>query len=414
MPFYPHSPFVGCSFSPQIDIFFVKGVENMDTQKIGAFIAENRRAKGLTQEQLAEKLGVTNKTVSRWETGKYMPDLSLLKPLSEELGITLNELLSGESIKSEHLEEQAETNILNAIDYSKEKLQNVHKRNSLFLMILGIAISFSSFIMFQTESSWCSFYSTIGIIVFMTGLFRELKLKHLWQKLCLSVLLFIALLTIFHVIDYVGVATSNRPPIYRYVIKTEWINDSKVISYYNPFYNVYRINADRPNEYYIVDREKKYTSETLPISPFNRKKSGIDNIKKYQNPYIGDNSNVGNLISNLPLAEYGYVFKIDSDGCGLIIDYHTTDWYSNENLYVEKSLIYNSVSIFTLIENADYITYNFSGNSYTIKRETVETNYPNYDKIDQDEIDSQMFQQYLEEKMNDNEFVERTFQKMVN
>lgn len=75
----------------------------MNLEKIGKFIALNRKNKGLTQEQLAEKLGVTNKTISRWETGKYMPDLSLLKPLSEELGITLNELLSGEKIEKDNI-----------------------------------------------------------------------------------------------------------------------------------------------------------------------------------------------------------------------------------------------------------------------------------------------------------------------
>ena len=53
----------------------------MDTKKIGAFIAMNRKKKGYTQEQLAEKLGVTNKTISRWENGHYMPDLSVVRQL---------------------------------------------------------------------------------------------------------------------------------------------------------------------------------------------------------------------------------------------------------------------------------------------------------------------------------------------
>lgn len=70
----------------------------MDTKKIGKFISENRKRKGLTQEQLGELLGVTNKTISRWENGNYMPDLSLLIPLSETLNISLNELLNGKYI----------------------------------------------------------------------------------------------------------------------------------------------------------------------------------------------------------------------------------------------------------------------------------------------------------------------------
>ena len=70
----------------------------MDQEKTGKFIARMRREKEMTQAQLGERLGVTNKTVSRWETGKYMPDISMLSDLSRELGITVNELLSGERL----------------------------------------------------------------------------------------------------------------------------------------------------------------------------------------------------------------------------------------------------------------------------------------------------------------------------
>ena len=76
--------------------------------------------KGYTQEQLAEKLGVTNKTISRWENRHYMPDLSLLEPLSKELDITLNELLAGEEIVkelNEWLMEMAKMNNLIFVNY---------------------------------------------------------------------------------------------------------------------------------------------------------------------------------------------------------------------------------------------------------------------------------------------------------
>lgn len=72
------------------------------------------------QEQLVEKLGVTYRSISRWETGKTMPDLSLLKPLSELLGVTINELLSGELIK-EHCQEKFEENVMHTIDYTNKK-----------------------------------------------------------------------------------------------------------------------------------------------------------------------------------------------------------------------------------------------------------------------------------------------------
>ena len=72
----------------------------MDIEKIGKFIAENRKLQNLTQSELGEKLGVAGKTVSRWENANYMPDVSLLLPLSEILNVSLNELLLGEKVEN--------------------------------------------------------------------------------------------------------------------------------------------------------------------------------------------------------------------------------------------------------------------------------------------------------------------------
>ena len=383
----------------------------MDLDKIGKFIALNRKNKGLTQEQLAEKLGVTNKTISRWETGKYMPDLSLLKPLSEELGITLNELLSGEKIKEEKIVENTERNILNTIDYSSKKVENEHKKISIILMILGAIISISALTIFNKESSWCSIYSIIGIIIFVIGLVRNLKKFKKIQKIGIGIVLFIGIFGIFYIADYFGVKTNNRPPIYNYEIETTF-RETKEIAYYSLFYNVYRINADTTNEYYVIDERKEYNFDTMPITPFNRNKSGIDNILKYQNKYVGNNSNTGNLISNLPLSEYGYVFEIDSNNLGLTIDYHITDWYINDEMYVERALVYNSVALFSLIDNLQYVTYNFTGNSYTIKREKVQELYPNYSNINENGINKDNFNIYLENKMNDDVFIKNIFNKL--
>ncbi len=383
----------------------------MDLDKIGKFIALNRKNKGLTQEQLAEKLGVTNKTISRWETGKYMPDLSLLKPLSEELGITLNELLSGEKIKEEKIVENTERSILNTIDYSSKKVENEHKKISIILMILGAIISISALTIFNKESSWCSIYSIIGIIIFVIGLVRNLKKFKKIQKIGIGIVLFIGIFGIFYIADYLGVKTNNRPPIYNYEIETTF-RETKEIAYYSLFYNVYRINADTTNEYYVIDERKEYNFDTMPITPFNRNKSGIDNILKYQNKYVGNNSNTGNLISNLPLSEYGYVFEIDSNNLGLTIDYHITDWYINDEMYVERALVYNSVALFSLIDNLQYITFNFTGNSYTIKREKVQELYPNYSNINENGINKDNFNIYLENKMNDDVFIKNIFNKL--
>lgn len=79
----------------------------MNQLKIGKFISERRKFKNLTQSQLAEQLGITDKAVSKWETGKSMPDLSLFNPLCDLLEITLNELLLGEFIADENLKEKS-------------------------------------------------------------------------------------------------------------------------------------------------------------------------------------------------------------------------------------------------------------------------------------------------------------------
>ena len=349
----------------------------MDVKKIGKFIALNRKKKGLTQELLGEKLGVSNKTVSRWENGNYMPDLSLLEPLSKELDITLNELLAGEYIEKEKAAEESEKNLADAVDYSARIIQNEHKKISTLIMCAGVILVICAF---------------SGVI----------------KKLLVSAGVFVVSLSIFFLIDYVGVTAHSRPPIYRYVTETCMSENDVMTVYHNPFYNVYRINVDTPNEYYIIDTGKKYNLDTVPISPFNREKSGIDSISKYKSSYIGDNSNTGALVSALPLSEYGYVFEIDAENYGLIIDYHFTDWYGSDDLYVEKSLLYNSVSIFTLIDNVQYITYHFSGSSYTITRNDIEKSYPDYDKIaDGNQIHADNFNQYVEKKMNDETFVEK-------
>ena len=68
-----------------------------------------------------------------------------------------------------------------------------------------------------------------------------------------------------------------------------------MIEYQNPFYNVFRINADTPNEYYLIDNKRQYTIDTVPTSPFNVDKSSFEQLKKYKSKYIGDNSNTSHL-----------------------------------------------------------------------------------------------------------------------
>ena len=104
----------------------------MNQEKIAKFIAKLRKEKKLTQEQLAEKLGVTAKSVSRWENGVCLPDVSLFKDLCNILEITLNDFFAGEKIKEEKFKEQADNNLFNALENSsftlKERIEYFGKK----------------------------------------------------------------------------------------------------------------------------------------------------------------------------------------------------------------------------------------------------------------------------------------------
>jgi len=118
----------------------------MDQVKIGKFISSLRKEKGYTQEQLAEKLNVSNKSISRWENGNTMPDLSLIPKLCEILGISINELLSGERIESDEYQKRFEENIIINMDLLKKKISNFTKKFILIVLSLFILLVIGIFV----------------------------------------------------------------------------------------------------------------------------------------------------------------------------------------------------------------------------------------------------------------------------
>ena len=88
----------------------------MDQIKVGRFIRELRIERGLKQREIAEQLGVTDKTVSKWECGNGLPEVALMMPLCTILGISVNELLSGERLEDENYSDRAEENIVNILE----------------------------------------------------------------------------------------------------------------------------------------------------------------------------------------------------------------------------------------------------------------------------------------------------------
>ncbi|MBR4422373.1 MAG: helix-turn-helix domain-containing protein [Erysipelotrichaceae bacterium] len=106
----------------------------MDMMKMGAFLQELRKEKGLTQEQLAELTGVARRTVSRWETGSNLPDLDILIELSDFYDVDLREILNGER-KSEKMNEELKETVRQVAEYSnKEKANKARKLNRSFIL----------------------------------------------------------------------------------------------------------------------------------------------------------------------------------------------------------------------------------------------------------------------------------------
>lgn len=112
----------------------------MNQLTIGKFIARTRKEKNLTQEQLAEKLGVSNKTVSKWECGKCMPDYGIVKPLCQELGITISELMDGEVKDDNSIRVFDEEQILNMLALIQQLERQKMSIFGILLIVMGIAL----------------------------------------------------------------------------------------------------------------------------------------------------------------------------------------------------------------------------------------------------------------------------------
>ena len=112
----------------------------MDQDKIGKFISSCRKEKNMTQAQLAEKLSITDRAVSKWETGKSMPDPSIMLTLCELLNINVNELLTGERLDMGNYKEAAEKNLLE----QQEKETKLKRDTKIFSIIMGITIFLST------------------------------------------------------------------------------------------------------------------------------------------------------------------------------------------------------------------------------------------------------------------------------
>ena len=153
----------------------------MDQAKIGKFIAERRKKVNLTQMQLAEKLNITDRAVSKWETGRAMPDTSLMLELCDILGINVNDLLSGEVVLMDNYNEQMENNLLEMIkqkEQADKRLLNIEIFMGVIVVLVFLAlVMIASFIQMET---WLRIVLiVIGVVPFLAGMCYGLRIEQI-------------------------------------------------------------------------------------------------------------------------------------------------------------------------------------------------------------------------------------------
>ena len=151
----------------------------MDQVKIGKFIAQRRRQANLTQMQLAEKLSITDRAVSKWETGKAMPDTSIMLPLCRILNISVNDLLSGEVITMEHYNQELENHLLEMAKQKEEadkKLLHLEILIGIFSIIILIGFVFSAALVPMAD--WLRIVLiVVGFATAMVGICYAVKIE---------------------------------------------------------------------------------------------------------------------------------------------------------------------------------------------------------------------------------------------
>lgn len=143
----------------------------MEQRQIGKFIAELRHEKGLTQTELGEKIGVTNKTISRWENGNYMPDISVITTLCLELGISANELLCGKRLEDSEFKVKADDNLMETLNYIK----NIKREKSIIDFFTGAGTGIVVSCIFSPYSVRRVIALLIGISMIGIGWYRKAK-----------------------------------------------------------------------------------------------------------------------------------------------------------------------------------------------------------------------------------------------
>lgn len=240
----------------------------MNQEKIGIFIAENRKKKKLTQEELAKKLGVTNRTISNWENGKYLPDYNMLIPLTKELEITISELVAGEYEETKTEQKKTLEKFINFLKHVEKIKQKKYKKIGLTTFIIGLIIIILVLLFIPSNSIMNRSYIELGFLISTISLLY-ITHKEPVIKIILINITFILLLASFLLYqDYTSVKYFKSPPRYYIGFSYKRIFTGHVY-YETPLYDVYACEenmyaSEIGKEYIIVSKDKtKTTNEKI-------------------------------------------------------------------------------------------------------------------------------------------------------
>ncbi len=172
----------------------MKGANKMEQQKVGSFLKELRKEKDITQEQLAEQLNVSGRTVSRWETGNNMPDISVLVELAEFYDVSIPEIIDGER-KSEKMNKEVKETAMKLSEYAESINQSIKKR--LFWLTIVAIVGMIAFVTIEglgldAEGSIYERIASIGLgldfgmlvvmAMYLSGILGRIKARRMMRR----------------------------------------------------------------------------------------------------------------------------------------------------------------------------------------------------------------------------------------
>ena len=229
----------------------------MDQIKIGVFLKELRKEKGLTQEQLAEVLNVSSRTVSRWETGSNMPDISMLVEIAVFFDVSIPEIVQGER-ESETMDKETRKTAVAMAKYSQNEVKmGKQKVVGILMSVFGIFVIVSALSIFPNDSSWGSIYSILGSIFLIIGLY--FLIKPIVAKRASRILIVLGCIALlfgtFTLSDYVAVSQFNQVPRFSYMTTYDSRNPDELV-HKTIFYTVIQKNPGTENEQvFIVEKD---------------------------------------------------------------------------------------------------------------------------------------------------------------